>query len=322
MDEHLEQVVRALKEGRLVFFLGAGASLCDRHDGWSWNHSQREELPSALELSHHLADEFHVDRSGDLAKVAQQVEIRNRIGPLYDSLQALFDADYPLPSLHRFLAGLPGSLMARGYPRTPDPLRRQLLFVTTNFDDLLERAFEAEGQRFHTLIYQAEGARKGEFLHRLPTGEKVWVESPNDYRGLVDDHPIVLKVHGAVNRRDADPGSFVITEDHYIEYLVRKESAAALFPVPVPSLLKERSLLFLGYGLRDWNLRVILYRVWADNKLSWKSWAIQRQPDAMESAFWQRRDVELIDFPLRDYVAALESRLSALAPLTPHRGAP
>lgn len=75
MEEHLDQVVRALKRGRLVFFLGAGASLSDRKDGWTWDHKQREGLPSARELSNHLAQEFHVDPGEDLAKVAQQVEI-------------------------------------------------------------------------------------------------------------------------------------------------------------------------------------------------------------------------------------------------------
>jgi SIR2-like domain len=147
------------------------------------------------------------------------------------------------------------------------------------------------------LIYQAEGEKKGKFLHQTPAGETTVVESANDYRGLLaDEHPIVLKIHGAVNRNGSDPGSFVITEDHYIEYLARKESATALLPVPVPSLLKDRSLLFLGYALRDWNLRVILYRLWEDNQLSWNSWAIQRAADAMETVFWHRRDVHIVDY--------------------------
>jgi hypothetical protein len=136
IEKHLRQVVRALTEGRLVFFLGAGANLCDRIAGWQWNETQREHLPNGRELSEHLAREFLVDPTDDLAKVAQHIELRNRIGPLYDALRRMFDADYPITSLHRLLAGLPAALRAKGYPTTSDSLRRRLLFISTNFDDL------------------------------------------------------------------------------------------------------------------------------------------------------------------------------------------
>jgi len=313
MTQHLRQVVRALQDGRLVFFLGAGANLCDRRTGSSWNHGQLENLPNGIELAEHLAKTFQVEPVGDLAKVAQHVELQEEIGPLYDTLQRLFDADWPITSLHRLLAEIPALLRSKGYPRTLDPNRRRLLFITTNFDDLLERALGAAGESFHAMVYQAEGDYKGRFLHQAPTGDITVVESANDYRGLfADEHPIVLKIHGGVNRTGAGHGSFVITEDHYIEYLARKESVTNLLPAPIPSLLTDHSLLFLGYALRDWNLRVILYRLWEENKLAWSSWAIQRSTDPMEALFWQRRAVKIIEFSLGDYVPLLAEKLQEL----------
>jgi SIR2-like protein len=313
MDVHLRQVVRALQDGRLVFFLGAGANLCDRREGWTWNRVQRESLPNGSELATYLAETFHLEPTGDLAKVAQHVELQEESGPLYDTLQSLFDADWPITSLHRLLAGIPAILRAKKYPHTQDSLRRRLLFVTTNFDDLLERALGAAGESFHLVVYQAEGEHKGRFLHQAPAGDVTVVESANDYRGLfADEHPIVLKIHGGVNRTGISHGSFVITEDHYIEYLVRKESVANLLPAPIPSLLTDRNLLFLGYALRDWNLRVILYRLWEDSKLAWKSWAIQRSTDPMEMRFWKKRAVEILPFSLGDYVPLLAERLREL----------
>ena len=315
MDVHLRQVVRALQDGRLVFFLGAGANLCDRRAGWTWTQWQRESLPSGIELATHLAETFRVEPAGDLAKVAQHVELQEEIGPLYDTLQSLFDADWPITSLHRLLAVIPAVLRAKGYPRTQDPQRRRLLFITTNFDDLLERALGAAGESFHALVYQAEGDHKGRFLHQPPAGDVAVVESANDYRGLfADEHPIVLKIHGGVNRTGTGHGSFVVTEDHYIEYLVRKESVANLLPAPIPSLLTDHNLLFLGYALRDWNLRVILYRLWEDNKLAWSSWAIQRSTDSTEARFWEKRTVKIIQFALGDYVPLLAERLREIPP--------
>jgi hypothetical protein len=70
--------------------------------------------------------------------------------------------------------------------------------------------------------------------------------------------------------------------------------------------------LFLGYGLRDWNLRVILHRIWGAQKLTYKSWAIQLHPDDLDREFWQKRDVEIYDVRLEDYVSELNKRVAAL----------
>ena len=34
---------------------------------------------------------------------------------------------------------------------------------------------------------------------------------------------MILKIHGAVDRTDSDRDSYVITEDHYIDYLTRTD---------------------------------------------------------------------------------------------------
>jgi hypothetical protein len=69
--------------------------------------------------------------------------------------------------------------------------------------------------------------------------------------------------------------------------------------------MKESSFLFLGYSLRDWNLRVILYRLWKEQPLQSQSWAIQKNPQAFERKFWALRRVELLDVDLDDYVGDL-----------------
>ena len=55
--------------------------------------------------------------------------------------------------------------------------------------------------------------------------------------------------------------------------------------------MTSNSLLFLGYSLSDWNLRVILNRIWGARKLVGKSWAVQREPadpnvSKIEQALW------------------------------------
>jgi hypothetical protein len=60
------------------------------------------------------------------------------------------------------------------------------------------------------------------------------------------------------------------------------------------------------------NLRVILHRIWGEQKLSWKSWAIQLNPGEIDIEFWRKRDVDIFDVRLEHYVAALSERMQAL----------
>jgi hypothetical protein len=308
LDAHYRTVIKAIADGRLVPLLGAGVNLCGRPPGAPWRRGQY--LPSGGELSAHLAEKFDYPGSDthDLVRVSQYIAVLTGSGPLYEELHSLFDADYPPTSLHRLLADLPGTLRARG--ATP----RYQLIVTTNYDDLMERAFREAGQPFDLVSYAAEGEQRGKFWHWPPDGEARLIDRPNEYRGLsLDQRPVVLKIHGAVDRVDADGDSFVITEDHYIDYLTRTD-ISNLVPVTLAAKLRKSHFLFLGYSLRDWNLRVILHRIWGEQKLSYKSWAIQLHPLPIDQEFWRKRDVDILDVKLEDYVAALGERIRALPP--------
>ncbi len=317
--EHVLGVVRALKRGDLVPFLGAGANLCDRLPGARWEPGNRELVPSTGELVGHLAQLFdYPGAHPELARVAQYAAVSDGTGPLYGELRDVFAADFPLTSLHRFLAGLPQRLRAKGYPRRTDEHRRRFVVVSTNYDDLLERAFAAAAQPYHLVWYVLEGNLQGQafrrsFLHRAPGGETVLVDRPDEYPGLLaDEHPIVLKIHGTLDRRDR-LDSFVITEDDYVEYLAHSD-IDALMPVPLPAILRARNLLFLGYSLKDWNLRVVLNRIWEEQQQDWHYWSIQLGADALDRRFWDRRGVDILDLPLADYIAELSAAVEALAP--------
>jgi hypothetical protein len=79
--------------------------------------------------------------------------------------------------------------------------------------------------------------------------------------------------------------------------------------------MEDSHFLFLGYSLRDWNLRAILRRIWDDRPLASRSWAIQRrQPGSrlseIEQKLWRDRgDVDLLYVELDEYVAKLRAEL-------------
>ena len=310
LDGHYRMVVKAISDGKVVPFLGAGGNLCGRPAGIAWRQGQY--LPSGQELAAHLSENFGypINEVLDLTRVSQYVTVMTGSGPLYEELHALFDADYPPNPLHQLLATLPALQRARGYAR---PYQ---IIVMTNYDDVLERAFRAAGEAFDLVTYVAEGEQRGKFWHWPPGGEARLVERPNEYLGLApDQRTTILKIHGAVDRANPERDSFVITEDHYIDYLTRAD-ISSLLPATLTARLKRSHFLFLGYSLRDWNLRVILHRIWGEQKLTYKSWAIQKDPQVVDQQFWRKRDVDILDIRLEDYVAALSERLLAF----PHAG--
>jgi hypothetical protein len=126
---------------------------------------------------------------------------------------------------------------------------------------------------------------------------------------------LIVKIHGAVDRSSGDyrwKENYVITEDHYIDYLSRSP-IESLVPVQILDKLRDSHVLFLGYTVREWNLRVFLQRIWRGEPLGARSWAIEPEPDALEKEFWAHSNVDLYAAGLPEYVRRLEGRLDGLA---------
>jgi hypothetical protein len=304
LESHYRTVARAICEGRVIPLLGAGVNLVGRPTDSDW---RGHYLPSGAELAAYLASYFEYPTSDlqELIRVSQYASVMTGLGPLYEELHQLLDADYPPTALHHFLAALPGTLRARGTPRYQ-------LIMTTNYDDALERAFRALDEPYDVVWYVAEGEHRGKFYHLQPDGKGRIIDKPNKYLGFaLDKRTVIAKIHGAVDRLQPERDSYVITEDHYIDYLTHTE-VANLVPIQLAAKLRRSHFLFLGYSMRDWNLRVILHRIWGQQALDYKSWAIQLDPEPIDSEFWQRRGVEILKIPLEDYVNALTERLRQL----------
>jgi hypothetical protein len=102
------------------------------------------------------------------------------------------------------------------------------------------------------------------------------VEEPNAYTGLdLDERSVLLKIHGHVDRSATrELESFAVSEDDHIDYLAGVEAAGTV-PVQLAARLRRSQLLFLGYEVDDWSLRVFLRRVWGHDRLAYRSWAVQ-----------------------------------------------
>lgn len=297
-DEHFEMVAEA--PDNLVIFLGAGINADD-------------QLPDDVDLAKHLAEQARLSTGPlDLAEIAQSAGTLKGEPRMFKWVRHLLAVEpHPVP-VHKYLAHFPKRLEELGLER------HYQMIVTTKYDTALERAFREENEPYDVAMYLGPGApddQRGKFVH-VPweKGPRV-ISKPNDY----DELPIafdgelmrtvIVKIHGSVD--DAETGftwkdNYVITEDHYIDYL-SGGTIEDLIPAQILAKLKESNCLFLGYAMADWRLRVFLKRIWRGEKLGRAlCWAVERDPSALERKLWQDAGVQMFASSLNDYVTGLD----------------
>ena len=131
--------------------------------------------------------------------------------------------------------------------RASDPYRilAQLpasVYLTTNFDPLLERALRANDRAPQQVVTRWR-------YKKAPVAAKA-----HSFDEPTAKAPLVYHVFGAFGANSED--GLVLTEDDYFDYLISTVSAK-LIPSAVESALVDNSLLFLGFRLTDWHFRVL-----------------------------------------------------------------
>jgi hypothetical protein len=323
LPKHYLAVVAGLTKGRLVPFLGLDVNLIGRSQLDPWVPGT--VLPGYKELVQYLAT-----RSGQpvpfipaLADVSQYALLHEeREGPFYEDLSAIFSRPAEPTSLHQFWAKIAAHNEAlTASVSSGDDSARRFLIVSNTYDNLLETAFKREGiGRFHLVSYVAHGGSKGKFRHTIfakPQGgseaiqqASVVIENANSYL-LYDQAPVILKFPGTAG--DVGGGRFAITEDQYFDLLDNRELSSVL-PGQLLTKLRTSSHLFLGYNVREWCLRALLYRLWEVRKPPFDSWAVADDPPDVERTYWKACDVDLIESDLAEYLSELRRYFASLAP--------
>ena len=287
-------IARALASGRIIPFLGAGASIVGRPAHTPWTETSAFP-PTGSELAAHLALDAGVGEAygaDDLAKVAQFYEISaGDRDTLADKITTLLGRPgFAQGAIHKLLAAAP----------------QPLLVITTNYDELIESAFDEAGKPFDLVVHSTDPKHKQRVLWRRHGQAGFENVAVNRLDIDLATTTVVYKMHGTVASKGFTPGQFVITEDDYVEFLGRMTRGNA-----IPAVFAERFLqapfLFLGYGLRDWNFRVVLGQLRSESR-NVRSWAIQRAPSPLEARLWQHRGVELYDAALDDFASDLRAR--------------
>jgi len=193
-----------IAKGECVVFVGAGLSIAAGLPTWS-------ELEATMRMKAGLSQTCSGPRVADCCRavIGEQnfnsllrEQVKDGVGPT---------------EAHRRLATLPVGI-----------------FVTTNYDTLLEKAIQ-EQQRSSRVLSLYDGPE--------------WVQ-------LADTLPEcrILKIHGCVDRT---PNRLIATESDYLSFAVDHESLTT----GLSAILAKRPVLFVGYSLSDWNLLAVLHHV-------------------------------------------------------------
>lgn len=293
-------IATALRRGRVVPFLGAGASVFHRPRGVAIDPLFCP--PSGLALAERLAalagfpdgaDTSHRQNLPLVASYFGLVALGD--GFLREELREVFSPEFEPNGLHRLLASI-----AKEKPQ---------LVVTTNYDDMVERAFDRAGVPYHLVVTNMGDIEKAGSLRHKPPGANAYdLVQPKKLDVSLEEASVIYKMHGSINRIVREDDSYVITEEDYVRFLGGFSSKqSVLVPPLLAAMMKTRHFLFLGYRLRDWNLRVLLDMLsqFENNASRLQSWAIQYDPDIVEERIWERKSVNVFGLDLQRFVGDL-----------------
>jgi hypothetical protein len=173
------------------------------------------------------------------------------------------------------------------------------LFVTSRHDVTLDHFLQKLGKRPSSQSYQFKGDRR-DIL---------------GYLGTVEE-PLIYHLYGSFDA----PDSLVITENDQLEFLKAVVAECPKLPADLTNLFSGKNYLFLGFGLGNYHLRVLLHVL--NLSQSAKSFALENTPvlEAQEDFAERFNDsvffygelgyhsLKLLDIGLEDFIQELHRR--------------
>jgi hypothetical protein len=248
-------------------------------------------VPDALTqcLAAELEEDDRRVTGNTLAAVAQQYEDAEGFGP--NAMRALAQKFYKsrlhgASDVHKALALLPFSLI-----------------LTTCQDGLLRDALQTANKKPITQRYHLRGDKRDNPEFLLP-------DSP--------DTPLVYHLFGDMH----EPASLVLSENDLLDFLIAIVSERPPLPNSLVRALKRtgQSFLFVGFGVKQWYLRVLLKVIIRTLELHRTANAIAAEPlrglpalDREQTILFYQRGtrIELEDDDIGAFLAELTRRLEA-----------
>ena len=229
-------LISRIRKGECTPFLGAGACAgtlpLAREIALKWAQYYDFPLPDNANLIK-VAQFLAVDQQDvEFPKLLLQQEFDRISGPDFNSRD----------EIHGVLAEL----------KLP-------IYITTNYDSFMAQALATRNKRPVQHLCRWWDDQIQEALVRAAQSNPILAknlqtifETEPDFEPT-EERPIVFHMHG----NTAVPHSMVLTEDDYLDFLIKMGEDKDLLPSRIRRAFTENSLLFLGYSLTDNNFRVV-----------------------------------------------------------------
>jgi hypothetical protein len=183
------------------------------------------------------------------------------------------------------------------------------LIFTTNFDCVIENVFERKRISCHVVfpiktgsglvrwVFHTDQARRGMITSWK---DDIYADTAFDKTGRPTHEllgPIIVKMHGSplsnipyLSQHDEPSHHLVLSEADYLRSLAQKESLPPWITEQLGGVC-PRYVLFMGYSISDWNIRLELYKARDQS-----NGIMRRSNDPDETGNWS---LELRDDPIR-----------------------
>lgn len=257
----MQALAQSVRDGNCILFLGAGVHFPPPpNSAFGYPEELRPPLGGTLARELASACEFeHVcpgESSSNLQRVALCYEKELKRNKLVETIKQAVDDNSKPSAAVRALAELP-------FP----------LIMTTNYDTLFERALQRDSvdKRPLVKVYKPGRYERTEDFAGYPSMEK----------------PFLFKMHGCVDH----PDSIVVTDEDYITFVLRMNEGEEFHPIPSTFRynLNRMPTLFVGYGLLDFNLRLLFRTMrWRLDPANCPSmYSVDVKPDVLVRDRWE-----------------------------------
>ena len=254
VSSDIKNLARELADINAAIFVGAGLSLiavpANDHVTRKFKDWNGFMLQLASKLWEDESVEQHRNRiTGDYLYVTQLYMERFGDIEFYKEFLEAVPTDEYLPSkLHLDLLRLPW-----------------IEYITTNQDDLIEKALKTANIPFHTIV--------------------------QDFDLSISSQRRLIKMHGSWEQ----PQSMVFAEEDYRTY----DNKHPLISLKVKQLFSERTVFFIGFGLKDANFKKIYLGV-RDilGDFQKKAYTFIPDVDQYTRDYWRKRNLIIISEPI------------------------
>lgn len=220
-------LLRRIRDGECTPFLGAGTCY--------------GVLPLGSDIAEKWAKEYHYpfkDSCKDLTEVAQFLAVE-------------FDPVFPKGEIAKWFSSIKPPDFKK--PDEPHAVLAKLplpVYVTTNYDNFMVQALRSRNKN-----PVREFCRWNKYIESLENWPYLFDRNQDVEASFNPSaaNPLVFHLHGIIEEKK----SLVITNDDYLDFLVNIARNQKLIPPRIHEAFGGTSLLFVGYGLRDWDFRVL-----------------------------------------------------------------